>query len=107
MLLFQFPPQGDATTREAPRFAERLHRFLSQLPPNIPYAVEIRDGQLFIADYVAALTALNVPHTIVVHPRMPAVARQLGCGGCSVLLDMTGWLYWTVVWASGRPKTDL
>ena len=75
-LLFQFPPQGKAITREPARFAERLHAFFSALPKGPCYAVELRDAELFTQDYVAALRDSGARHCHSVHPTMPSVLEQ-------------------------------
>ena len=45
-LVFQFPPQGRAMTRDPAVFATRLRRFLRGLPAGALYAVELRDREL-------------------------------------------------------------
>jgi uncharacterized protein YecE (DUF72 family) len=75
-LVFQFPPQGARITREPPRFAEHLERFLSALPRGPRYAVELRDRALLTEDYVAALRAAHATHCLSVHPRMPPIEEQ-------------------------------
>jgi len=75
-LVFQFPPVGDALTRDPSRFVDLLAGFLAQLPRGPWYAVEIRDRELLCAEYVAALASAGASHCINIHPRMPAPRRQ-------------------------------
>ena len=75
-LVFQFPPQGSAITREPARFAERLGHFLAALPKGQLYAVELRDTPLLTSSYVDALAAADARHCTTLHPRMPPVAVQ-------------------------------
>lgn len=75
-LLFQFPPQGKAVVSDPSRFAERLHAFFAALPKGPCYAIELRDAELFTADYLAALADCGARHCCSVHPMMPSVLRQ-------------------------------
>lgn len=75
-LLFQFPPQGKAITREPDRFAARLNAFFSALPKGPCYAVELRDAELFTKGYVDALRDCGARHCHSVHPAMPSVLEQ-------------------------------
>ena len=80
-LLFQFSPT-DIDHFGGPRwFAERLHRFLSELPrsatPGQPlYAVEIRNRELLTGAYADALASCGVCHCINVYPGMPSPTVQ-------------------------------
>ncbi len=75
VLLFQFPPLALPPKRAA-AFAEQLHRFLSALPRNVPYAVEIRDSSQLTHDYAQALHDGGATHCYTAHPRMPSVLEQ-------------------------------
>ena len=76
VLLLQFPPQGNELRNEPELFAQLLRTFLEALPRGVPYAVELRDDVLLTQQYVDTLHASGVQHGFVVHPRMPALARQ-------------------------------
>lgn len=76
VLLFQFPPVGDALAGAPGPFATALHRFFEQLPQGVPYAVELRDTSLLGRPYLDALRDVGVGHCVNVHPRMPAAAEQ-------------------------------
>lgn len=73
VLLWQFPPQeaGDPAA-----FAEQLHGFLSRLPQPVPYAVELRNPELFSPAYGAALAQAGALHAHNVWGRMPSVLAQ-------------------------------
>jgi uncharacterized protein YecE (DUF72 family) len=76
VLLFQFPPLPRSLTRDPPRFAARLSSFLLALPGGVPFAVEIRDGELLHPDYAAALAGAGAAHGFTVHPSMPGLEVQ-------------------------------
>ncbi|MFO1077158.1 MAG: DUF72 domain-containing protein [Planctomycetota bacterium] len=80
-LVFQFPPQGAAVTKEPQRFADRLHGFLAALPPGTDAFVELRDAALLTGHYGEALAATATGHCFCVHPRLPPLARQLEVAG--------------------------
>ena len=75
-LVFQFPPQGRAITREPAAFAERLAAFLSRLPRGPLYAVELRDRELLAPGVMRALVAGAARLCLGVHARMPPVGIQ-------------------------------
>ncbi|MEJ2541873.1 MAG: DUF72 domain-containing protein [Gemmatimonadota bacterium] len=77
VVLFQFPPVVASTLGGARRFAERLYRFLTDLPRGVRYAVELRTPSLLSQDYRQALTHAGAGHGYVVHPEMVPLARQL------------------------------
>ena len=75
-LLFQFSPT-DIDHFGGPRwFAERLQRFLSELPRGPLYAVEIRNRELLTGAYADALASCGVAHCINVYPGMPSPTLQ-------------------------------
>ncbi len=75
-LLFQFPPLPRHLVRDPARLAARLSGFLSALPPGAPYAVEIRNRELLVPDWGAALAASAAAHGYTVHPSMPGLPEQ-------------------------------
>ena len=75
-LVFQFPPQGRAVTREPAAFAARLHRFLRDLPRGPTYAVELRDRELLAPETMRALGDAGARLCLSVHARMPTVQVQ-------------------------------
>lgn len=79
VVLFQFPPQGEAATSAPERFAERLQAFFATLRtavPNAPLAVELRDPSLLHPATVAALQSCGVQHCFAIHAAMPGLLRQ-------------------------------
>lgn len=76
-VLFQFPPQSVREMGGPRGFATRLYGFLEQLPKDLPYAVELRNPQLFNPAYLDILERLDVCHCINIHPDMPDLNLQL------------------------------
>ena len=76
-ILLQFPPLGTSRVRRAQSFADQLAAFLSALPGGARIAIELRDAELLTRDYAMALAAVDAVHCFNLHPRMPAVGRQL------------------------------
>ncbi len=76
-VLFQFPPSPAGAFGGPRAFAERLYRFLRDLPTGVRYAVEIRTPALLTHDYAQALTHAEVGHGYVVHPEMSSLPDQL------------------------------
>lgn len=72
-LLFQFPPQD---VSEPLAFAERLSEFLSALPRDVPYAVELRNPELLTPAYARALASGGAVHAHNVWGNMPSVLQQ-------------------------------
>ncbi len=85
-LVFQFPPQGRAATRDPAAFAARLARFLEGLPGGPLYAVELRDRELLAPETMRALACAGARLCLSVHARLPpitvqaAAATSLGAG---------------------------
>lgn len=75
-LVFQFPPQGRATTRDPAAFGSRLQRFLGGLPVGPLYAVELRDRELLGPETMRALAENGARLCLSVHARMPPVLVQ-------------------------------
>lgn len=75
-LLLQFPPMAPSSVGGSARFAVRLHQFLERLPTGLPYAIEIRNGELMTSHYAQVLERLGVSHCWVVHPGMPPLPQQ-------------------------------
>lgn len=95
VVLFQFPPQAALALagpgpRGAPRrFAERLYRFLRELPVGPRYAVEVRTAELITPDFAAALRAANAVPSLAVMPGLPglaALARATRAGEADTLV---------------------
>lgn len=86
-LLFQLSPQpaellAGPGPRSAPRrFAERLYRFLRDLPSGPLYAVELRTAECLTPDYGAALRAAGAVACHGLMPTMPDLATQHAVAG--------------------------
>jgi uncharacterized protein YecE (DUF72 family) len=78
VILFQMPPQPAWAVGGRKRFAERLARFLGDLPVGPVYAVELRTERLLTAEYAQALADAGAAHCFNVHPTMPALELQAG-----------------------------
>ena len=76
-LVFQFPPQGRRVTGNPDPFINQLYRFLNQLPPGLPYAVEVRDRQLLTARFFKCLTTIATGFWVASHAKMPPPAEQI------------------------------
>ncbi len=58
-------------------FAGRLDEFLSKLPPDAPYAVELRNEEYLTPAYLAVLREHGVAHLFNSWTRMPPIGEQL------------------------------
>lgn len=93
-LLFQFAAQSiDALGGSPRRFAERLYRFLRDLPRGPLYAVEIRNASLLTPDYAAALREGGAVHCTCALPDMPPpIAQWRAAGGPSQPALVARWM---------------
>ena len=82
-LLLQFAPQPPEVLGGPRAFAERLRRFLEQLPDDMPVAVEIRNAELLGDDYAEALLATGTRHCVNVLERMPPPQTQSRLARCA------------------------
>ncbi|HTJ43787.1 MAG TPA: DUF72 domain-containing protein [Kofleriaceae bacterium] len=83
-LLFQFAAQPIEPLGGSPRrFAEKLYRFLRDLPRGPLYAVEVRNASLLTPDYAAALRAAGAVHCLAITPGMPPPIAQWKLAGAS------------------------
>jgi len=73
-MLLQFPPQF---VDDVAAFNDKLHRFLSELPKRVLYAVELRNPELFNDGYRELLQDVGASHCFNVHPNMPALEEQV------------------------------
>lgn len=102
VLLFQFAPQpaelfaapGPAHGKSAPRrVAERLYRFLRELPKGTRYAVELRTADLLTPDMAACLRAAGVAPCLAAMPNLPSIAQQAELlGAAAHPLRVVRWL---------------
>lgn len=76
---FQTIARGAKLTGQA--FADLLDRFFSQLPREVPYAVELRNQEFLVPPYFAVLREHNVAHVFNSWTRMPPIGEQLDIPG--------------------------
>ncbi len=67
---------GGASPRTADEFLDRLAAFLGALPRGVPYAVEVRNEELWGEAYFRVLREAGASHCYNVHPQMPPIAEQ-------------------------------
>jgi len=75
-LVFQFPPLGRRLLADVSRLAARLAAFIAVLPRGPLYAVEVRDPELVVTEFAAALADAGAVPCLAVHARMPPVEEQ-------------------------------
>ena len=74
VMLLQFPSQ---LVDDVAAFNDKLHRFLSELPKGLLYAVELRNPELFNEGYREFLQDVGASHCFNVHPKMPSLEDQV------------------------------
>ncbi len=79
--VFEFQSIGRHTGMGPERFADQLDRFFSELPPDGPYAVEVRNEEFLTPMYFAVLREHGVAHVFNSWTRMPGIGDQLDLPG--------------------------
>jgi uncharacterized protein YecE (DUF72 family) len=74
--ILQFPPAPRSLRIAGPAFADRLGRFLGDLPKDFRYVVELRDPALLTREYRDALAAHGAAHVYNYVTAMPMPAEQ-------------------------------
>ncbi len=74
--ILEFPPFPRQAKMAPAQFLERLDRFLSELPPDFQYAVELRDQRLLTPGYFAMLVRHGIGHTYNYWSAMPELMLQ-------------------------------
>jgi uncharacterized protein YecE (DUF72 family) len=77
VLIFEFGTFGKRSFAELPEFLDKLDPFLTGLPPEFRYAVEIRNPEFLEKDYFACLRSHGVAHVYNAWSRMPELQHQL------------------------------
>ena len=80
-LVFEFSPLRRSELPEPRAFAERLGELFRSLPRELPYAVELRNRELFTHAYLDVLRDVGVGHVLNFWERMPDVGEQLSVPG--------------------------
>lgn len=76
-LLFEFGTFPRSCYESVDGFLTDLDPFLAALPPGYRYAVEIRNREFLVPEYLQCLRRHNVAHVFTAWARMPGIARQL------------------------------
>ena len=79
--VFEFQTIARAAKLTGQAFADLLDRFFSQLPREVPYAVELRNQEFLVPPYFAVLREHNVAHVFNSWTRMPPIGEQLDIPG--------------------------
>lgn len=74
--LLQFPPAPRGRGPAPSEFAQRLDRFLSELPRDFRYAVELREERLLTSEYRRVLSARGAAHVYNAATAMPMPEAQ-------------------------------
>lgn len=77
VVMFEFGAFSRSSYAEAGRFVEDLDHFLSALPAEFRYGVEIRNREYLVDDYFACLKANHVAHVFNAWSRMPPLQSQM------------------------------
>ncbi len=76
LLIFEFGAFSRQAMRDPGAFLTRLEAFLTQLPREFRYAVEIRNPEFLDADYFSALRRHGVAHVFNAWTKMPELPVQ-------------------------------
>jgi uncharacterized protein YecE (DUF72 family) len=76
-ILFQFPSMSGVPWMSAAQFSARLDAFLSKLPADFDYAVELRDAHYLTPLHLNVLRHHSVAHLFNHWERMPTIGSQL------------------------------
>jgi uncharacterized protein YecE (DUF72 family) len=77
VLIFEFGTFNSRAFEDLPAFLDRLDPFLSALPPEFRYAVEIRNAEFLAPDYFSCLRNHGIAHVYNAWSRMPELGRQI------------------------------
>ncbi|HTX37262.1 MAG TPA: DUF72 domain-containing protein [Bryobacteraceae bacterium] len=77
VLIFEFGTFAKRSFGDVGAFLDRLDPFLTALPPEYRYAVEIRNPDFLEQDYFACLRTHRVAHVYNAWSRMPELGRQM------------------------------
>lgn len=81
ILIFEFSMFHQTEFRSGREFLDVLERFLSALPKDWPYGIELRNRHWLTAEYFACLASHQVTHVFNSWTKMPAVSAQLALAG--------------------------
>ncbi len=81
VVIFEFSTFRPNSGIEYEQFVELMDDFLSKLPKDYEYAVEIRNSDFLQEDYLRMLQTHSVAHLLNNWTRMPPILQQLQIGG--------------------------
>ena len=81
LMIFEFGAFPKTAMPEVGRFLEQLDTFLTKLPRQVRYAVEIRNGDFLGPEYFDCLRSHAVAHVYSAWTRMPELGVQAGLPG--------------------------
>jgi uncharacterized protein YecE (DUF72 family) len=76
-LIFEFGTFNKSAFARPEQFLAKLDAFLAALPDGFRYAVEIRNPEFLIPDYLELLSSRNVAHVFNAWTRMPSLDDQV------------------------------
>lgn len=76
-LIFEFGTMSKKSMPDVAAFVTVLNRFLSELPEDWRYSVEIRNPEYLQSDYFQCLRSYNTAHVFNAWTRMPELGRQM------------------------------
>lgn len=77
LLIFEFGAFSPRAFARPAEFLDRLDLFLSKLPQEFRYSVEIRNPDFLVADYFACLRSHNVAHVYNAWTKMPQLPEHI------------------------------
>lgn len=77
VMIFEFTTLSKKTMPNLDAFLTQINRFLSELPEDWRYSIEIRNPEYLESDYFACLRSYNVAHVLNAWTRMPELGIQL------------------------------
>jgi len=81
IIIFEFSTFHAGSGVTYARFVELVDRFLSGLPAEYEYAVEIRNREFLTSDYLKMLASHDVAHVLNNWTRMPPIVEQIQLEG--------------------------
>jgi uncharacterized protein YecE (DUF72 family) len=81
VIIFEFSTFYPASGVSYESFVQMIGEFLSGLPPQFRYAVELRNREFLTPEYLKMLEGLGVAHVLNNWTRMPPIIEQLRIGG--------------------------
>ncbi|MBM3761547.1 MAG: DUF72 domain-containing protein [Acidobacteria bacterium] len=76
-MIFEFGTISKKTMPNLDAFLSQVNKFLSELPDNWRYSIEIRNPEFLEPDYFSCLRSYNVAHVLNAWTRMPELGIQL------------------------------